>query len=274
MAFVCVCGCRMELSADQCRRLVASGEHVTCPQCGKQSKPVAKAARKNVQGAQEANASTPSVAIEDLLGMNAVSEPIASSSTERSQKAEVETVSESITRASPLAVVKGWAVTAGRKLPQYVPILTMTVGGVSWLWTLFRPPSPQVLVHYAGLVTFCCGIGFWLSQRAPARARLIAVATIGLIGFVWWSWLRFDCYDRYWKSETGTQFVDTHMRSGDRHVYRMMLPQGGGLIRGPMSGSGKPHGEWTDWFPGERVQHKWYWYGEEITEGEWHIRKK
>ena len=51
---------------------------------------------------------------------------------------------------------------------------------------------------------------------------------------------------------------------------------------GPMSASGKPHGEWENqdlragWWdlPGRGESKTWYWYGEEITEGEWHLRNK
>ena len=42
---------------------------------------------------------------------------------------------------------------------------------------------------------------------------------------------------------------------------------------GPLSPSGKWHGQTTVtiWEPFKRSS-KWYWYGEEVSEGEWHLR--
>lgn len=42
---------------------------------------------------------------------------------------------------------------------------------------------------------------------------------------------------------------------------------------GPVSESGKPHGEWSVRDGGLYSQPKWYWYGEEVTEGEWHEKQ-
>jgi len=48
---------------------------------------------------------------------------------------------------------------------------------------------------------------------------------------------------------------------------------------GPMSPSGKRHGEWTFFFHGDddtppRLMASWYWYGEQISEGDWHLRNR
>lgn len=42
-----------------------------------------------------------------------------------------------------------------------------------------------------------------------------------------------------------------------------------------MAGTGKPHGIWDElWFEPLRMDKKFYWYGEVVTEGEWHLRNK
>lgn len=56
--------------------------------------------------------------------------------------------------------------------------------------------------------------------------------------------------------------------------HRWVRFASGGSAEGDFSESGKQHGQWTyvddDW----KVTHTWYWYGEEITEGEWYLRNK
>jgi hypothetical protein len=74
------------------------------------------------------------------------------------------------------------------------------------------------------------------------------------------------------------QYIDWRTWPGDSIYYRHFWihdPNRATVYReGPMSASNKPHGQWTekdlDAHPPERL--RWYWYGEEITEGEWHIR--
>jgi hypothetical protein len=47
--------------------------------------------------------------------------------------------------------------------------------------------------------------------------------------------------------------------------------------QGPMAGTGKPHGHWiTNKFGDDNPYHKdeFYWYGEEVSEGNWHLRNK
>jgi hypothetical protein len=44
------------------------------------------------------------------------------------------------------------------------------------------------------------------------------------------------------------------------------------MYHGPLAPSGKPHGEWTVilWKPQDYSTFLWYWYGDQISEGEWH----
>ena len=45
--------------------------------------------------------------------------------------------------------------------------------------------------------------------------------------------------------------------------------------RGPMARAGVLHGHWvTTCCDPSMVRHAWYWYGEEISEGEWHLQNR
>jgi len=76
-----------------------------------------------------------------------------------------------------------------------------------------------------------------------------------------------------------TVFRETRRRWDDTQIYRRVewvnpkRPFLDDYAEGPMSPSGKLHGEWkhVQWEP-YREWHTWHWYGEEVSEGEWHLR--
>lgn len=44
----------------------------------------------------------------------------------------------------------------------------------------------------------------------------------------------------------------------------------GTLLYGPLSDSGAMHGKWTAVSRKQEVSTVWYWFGTQVTEGEWH----
>lgn len=115
-------------------------------------------------------------------------------------------------------------------------------------------------------------------QRAISFAVAIAAAML---------WGRFDYSIHTWKSSEPSpykeiEFTDYAKRSDYRPFWRhaRFTTKDGDWItqEGPMTETGKLHGQWTvidisgpveEW-----TRHEWYWYGEQITEGEWHLRNK
>lgn len=81
----------------------------------------------------------------------------------------------------------------------------------------------------------------------------------------------------------GSDFRDTRYRWSGTITYKRLATNPRDYeqridFEGPMSASGKPHREWktTIWsklFAKEGHQTQFYWYGEQISEGEWHLRK-
>jgi len=128
----------------------------------------------------------------------------------------------------------------------------------------------------AGLGVGLLGVAAWYDQyttvwervRNPAGGNWVEVTHLILMA------------DPLWDTERVT-YRDTYTRWRKRLVYRRVsfhAPKGSTLddsAEGPLAGSGKQHGEWNFvyWHP-FRAERRWYWYGDEITEGEWHLRDK
>jgi hypothetical protein len=84
--------------------------------------------------------------------------------------------------------------------------------------------------------------------------------------------------------EGENRFQDTRTVWGNRHVYRKIdsapdkpdsaLPVSTWSAEGPIAG-GERHGKWTlvDRQPNSSVSTVYYWYGDEVTEGTWELRR-
>lgn len=156
-------------------------------------------------------------------------------------------------------------------------VLFGVIGLVAWVATLRTQPSPLVLVHYGGLVLACCGFIRLVSYRwqwLPTKA-----CTIVLVVSVVSLWSRFDTYVDRWTSKNDLKYRDTVCRWSHRVTYRSVFYDHNGTIwslSGPIAGSGVKHGEWSyyELSPTWYSSKTWYWYGQEISEGEWHLRNK
>lgn len=126
------------------------------------------------------------------------------------------------------------------------------------------------------------------------RTWLGLVPLILLIVFVW---SRYDYREHFWTNENEPKsehwyYTDYTYRGQDHPYFRTMHCFGGKNDRyfnksmsGTFSDSGKLHGQWktTIWRKVDGANsddgdfdesEQWYWYGEPITEGEWHLRNK
>lgn len=98
-------------------------------------------------------------------------------------------------------------------------------------------------------------------------------------------WGRYDTYNSEWVHDN-VRYTDTYKRWGGQHIYRVLhafeTPEAAAewrgipnwSARGPITETGKVHGKWsyTYWKPDFHIETKFFWYGEEISEGEWHLR--
>lgn len=83
-------------------------------------------------------------------------------------------------------------------------------------------------------------------------------------------------YERWEKD--GVEYLDTYSRSGRKHIYRTIwFTDESSPYRwaeGGISESGKLHGKWEFTLRNFKTVSHWYFYGEEVTEAEWHRSNK
>ena len=117
------------------------------------------------------------------------------------------------------------------------------------------------------------GVGLGAAARWPALSKpaLIVGGVLGFVVMVWIGSKRVEV--QAWESRAGVDYVDRFSGWGRTIYYRTMVHPDGTRGSGGMSASGKPHGEWYVQ-DGGRSGKVWFWFGDEITEGEWHLRNK
>ena len=152
--------------------------------------------------------------------------------------------------------------------------------GFLLLFLLRQPPSLLVLLPYLGVLLMAISGAVLLSRRVPAvRSKTGKAVTICAAAFLIWLLAGFDQYETVRKSKESTTARTTYARWGGRPLHRSIFVQdkeGFFWMEGPLSPSGKPHGEWKNGGTGvgPMEAREWFWYGDQITEGEWHLRNK
>lgn len=157
------------------------------------------------------------------------------------------------------------------------------IGLLGWLYCAISTSPDLSLLCYPSIALIGAGITARCLHAFNWRGAKIAgiVATVAVI----YLWGRHDTYERTWTSDT-FEYTDTYRRWGHQHVYRRIEKyeedqmdkefKGLGIwtARGPIAGTGKLHGKWEYivWKPKIHMETTFYWYGEEISEGEWHLR--
>jgi hypothetical protein len=177
-----------------------------------------------------------------------------------------------------------------------------TIGWVMFLATLFSPPSRAVAVCYVGLLVGVMAPFEGVRARNATRSWAKWLRPAGIVCMIAAVVLfaRYDHFQRTWCTEwnpeklryeetaksplsikRGVVYHDTYTRFDSHITFRDLTTYDadGHLLRssrGPMTASNKPHGEWkvVMWQPDCSIGREWYWYGEEVSEGEWHLRDR
>lgn len=168
------------------------------------------------------------------------------------------------------------------RLRETWPTWAIVLGLLGWLCSASSMSRSVPLLCYPSIALIGAGITANSMRKYAWRwtkltGLLITIAAIYL-------WGRYDTYDESW-SKDNVRYTDTYTRWGHQHIYRDLDAYETPVTaekwsdrvwsaHGPIAGTGKFHGEWTyiDWRD-FRTESKFYWYGEEISEGEWHLRK-
>lgn len=162
---------------------------------------------------------------------------------------------------------------------------TVTVAVLVILALGFAGPPLDVL-HYAGIAAVIVFVAWKFSSRRPrTESQKIAIRAIACAAIIVCCGVRgyfatvTEFSVKHGNDGRTTEYEDTLTRFGNKPVYRTVtiLTKEGKLdvvMEGPLSpDSGKPHGKWKylafNPIDGETW---WYWYGDQVTEGEWHLR--
>lgn len=165
------------------------------------------------------------------------------------------------------------------------------------------PVLAETISHYVALIIAVAIFSEWVGRLIPERFQKPLLITLPFLTAVVWA-----CFDykieRWQKTNAAGEVVsyeDYYRRfRGHSLFYRRYgdpdSPGGMEYREGPFSDTGKSHGKWMHvkkvgdlndaeieymqshgfWSDGSTTFFRvhWYWYGEEITEGEWHLRNK
>jgi hypothetical protein len=158
--------------------------------------------------------------------------------------------------------------------------LTLAVCVLAFLLTLRAPNGPLCVVHYLGLMASVGMVTYRLADRFAPELLIPPIVIVAVVASVY-LWGRsdysIDQYSERTKDGKGeASFTDYADRGDSKTFYRRLRIRYDDGTRwtaeGAFSESGKKHGEWKitpldDW----REHSEWYWYGEPVTEGQWHV---
>ncbi len=171
--------------------------------------------------------------------------------------------------------------TLAERLTEIVPFLPyvgLICGGAVALSLWETPPSLLWLLSYVAVVCVAVSAAYIVQNHWRRWRRAVWVATLFVTPLLIWGYYKTATYAVIWESESNdARYVDTYTRER-RIVERLILFHSGSIwiASGGFSDSGKLHGKWSYLMRdgGLAEESVWYWYGEEVSEGEWHLRSQ
>lgn len=160
------------------------------------------------------------------------------------------------------------------------PGWAIATGLLGWVLCVTNERGGRAILCYPFLALACAGVVGFAVRRFDRWWVRYAGAALAALVLVWWG--SVDTYTERWHNGSA-KLTDTYRRLGNRPIHRLIYfydsSEESPLVpsaEGPLAGTGKPHGQWryTTWEPEFSVRSKFYWYGEEVSEGEWHLRNK
>lgn len=167
--------------------------------------------------------------------------------------------------------------TAGLSWDEIAGRIIVAAGVIAAPFLWFSPPSLWAWLGGDVLIWLCSGLVVYrLWQRLRFRGAVPAAVVTGLAVTI--AFHRTARFMEVWEAESGTRYTDWMLRSRTIYYREMWIGElgekGSMHIEGPMSSSNKPHGHWTGFVWGGEDVDRWYWYGEEVTEGEFRLRSR
>jgi hypothetical protein len=186
-----------------------------------------------------------------------------------------------------------WHVSISNFVQRAWPIATLIIASLVWISAANSYHGKSGFWAYPAIIAASIAITALLARRWSRRLVFAGTAIVTLVLLVYWG--RTDTYTETWVNGT-IEYSDKYNRWSRQHVYRSMLCceseekardnpwllDAQWIAEGPIAGIGKPHGKWeyTTYFWGRepaqlpRTEFQFYWYGEQVSEGEWHLRNR
>ena len=192
---------------------------------------------------------------------------------------------------------KAQKITSGIKIaPPAARDAPLRIAGktIAWAFAIlaclctFQGRPGVAVLHYMLLLGIVAETIHACARKWPKRAALIvvggAVAAIVLLVF----YVREDGYNDRWRDKDRTLFLDWYSRWSGALTYRTIFPErttdGVWIVsmEGPMAGEGGPvpHGMWTTHTEYRKpkfdfkTEYEWFFYGEKVSQAEWHERSR
>jgi hypothetical protein len=163
------------------------------------------------------------------------------------------------------------------QISSFINRLLIIAGIPAWLFTIGCYPGPLILIHYGSLIAVFVGAIRVCAEKWGQKRALIYKIGMVLSIYLIILYGKHDQYTERWTDQQGNIFHDTVSRFGFRLIDRDVYFKDGGNASGSFVGEeeSKKHGKWIYWSAGLRDrEEKFYWYGEEISEGDWYLRNK
>jgi len=147
--------------------------------------------------------------------------------------------------------------------------------GVVFFSTLWSTETSVVALNYAAQLVFFAIVGLFLRRRFPPWKVAMTWATGVAAAAALLLHAGTDHYELHKENEKGFHVWQTfHRFSGRPYRARSLSPEGFEMWGG-VAESGNPHGPWQGYNRADgRRAHYWCWYGEVVSEGEWHLRNR
>lgn len=132
-------------------------------------------------------------------------------------------------------------------------------------------------ISYFGILLAGYGVTLVAATRWRQRKRTVWIAggALTLVAALW-----YGARDTYTDSRLVGDIVrtETHRRWTGRPLHaHLFRHRPFASMGGPVSASGKQHGHWTGRIEVDGKElpvDLWYWFGDVVTEGEWHLRNR
>jgi len=234
------CGCTQRLRA----KVSMAGERFKCPRCG-------------------AVVIVPNP--DTALTLTGIPEPNPLTFSQRKSKS----TQQAWERVARVALVVVW---------QWPFIVLVPAFAVAWLCSFSRSPIAWIL-GFLAIGALMVTIAEILRRHTHLGSR--TAFTVALVLWLVCCGIQqsFGFYRERWISNDGDAvYIDRRYRSGEIYWRSMVTFEDSEVLwhtTGPMSESNNPHGEWSWYFPRTNTyERRWYWYGEEVDEGQWHLLNK